>query len=88
MPTTSWRDNVAQQDQDDLDELLDICLDNATTQLSNSGTMRPFAATVDTAAVVTAVIASDQSVINFARENDVEVHISTQLNVSNFVNGL
>lgn len=32
---------------------------------------------------VTAVIASDQSVINFARENDVEVHISTQLNVSN-----
>jgi putative protease len=33
---------------------------------------------------VTAIIASDQSVINFARENNVEVHISTQLNVSNF----
>lgn len=33
---------------------------------------------------VSAIIASDMSVINFARENDVEVHISTQLNVSNF----
>jgi len=33
---------------------------------------------------ITAIIASDQSVINFARENRVEVHISTQLNVSNF----
>jgi putative protease len=32
---------------------------------------------------ITAIIASDQSVINFAREQDVEVHISTQLNVSN-----
>jgi putative protease len=35
------------------------------------------------AAGVTAVIASDQSVINFASEAGVEVHISTQLNVSN-----
>ncbi|MDR1342149.1 MAG: U32 family peptidase [Prevotellaceae bacterium] len=35
------------------------------------------------AAGVTAVIASDQSVINFAGEAGVEVHISTQLNVSN-----
>ncbi len=33
---------------------------------------------------ITAIIASDQSAINFARENGVEVHISTQLNVSNF----
>ncbi len=32
---------------------------------------------------VTAIIASDISVINYAREIDVEVHISTQLNVSN-----
>ncbi|MDR1416479.1 MAG: U32 family peptidase [Prevotellaceae bacterium] len=35
------------------------------------------------AAGVTAIIASDQSVINFANEAGVEVHISTQLNVSN-----
>jgi len=32
---------------------------------------------------VTAIIASDLSVINYAREVGVEVHISTQLNVSN-----
>lgn len=32
---------------------------------------------------VTAIIASDLSVINYARKVDVEVHISTQLNVSN-----
>ncbi len=32
---------------------------------------------------VTAVIASDMSVIEYAREKDVEVHISTQVNVSN-----
>jgi putative protease len=32
---------------------------------------------------VTAVIASDQAVIGYAREAEVEVHISTQLNVSN-----
>ncbi len=62
MPTTSWRDNVAQQDQDDLDELLDICLDNATTQLSNSGTMRPFAATVDTAGEKSLIAHGDDSV--------------------------
>jgi putative protease len=36
------------------------------------------------AAGLTAVIASDQSVISFAHEAGVEVHISTQLNVSNF----
>ncbi|MDR2937532.1 MAG: U32 family peptidase, partial [Prevotellaceae bacterium] len=33
---------------------------------------------------ITAIIASDQAAINFARESGVEVHISTQLNVSNF----
>lgn len=33
---------------------------------------------------VTAVIASDMAVITYAREIGVEVHISTQLNVSNF----
>lgn len=32
---------------------------------------------------ITAIIASDLSVINYARSIDVEVHISTQLNVSN-----
>jgi putative protease len=35
------------------------------------------------AAGVTAIIASDQAVISFARELGVDVHISTQLNVSN-----
>ena len=33
---------------------------------------------------VTAIIASDMAVIEMAREMDIEVHISTQLNVSNF----
>jgi Collagenase and related proteases len=33
---------------------------------------------------ITAVIASDMAVISYAREIGVEVHISTQLNVSNF----
>lgn len=33
---------------------------------------------------VTAVIASDMAVISYARQIGVEVHISTQLNVSNF----
>ena len=32
---------------------------------------------------ITAVIASDQAVINYAKTNGVEVHISTQLNVTN-----
>ena len=32
---------------------------------------------------ITAIIASDQSVINYARSVDLEVHISTQVNVSN-----
>ncbi|MBO5764449.1 MAG: U32 family peptidase, partial [Bacteroidales bacterium] len=36
------------------------------------------------AAGVTAVIASDMAVISYAREIGVEVHISTQLNVSNY----
>jgi putative protease len=32
---------------------------------------------------ISAIIASDQAVISYARECDVEVHISTQLNISN-----
>ncbi len=41
---------------------------------------------VDTAkkSGITAIIASDQSVINYTRSVDIELHISTQLNVSNF----
>jgi putative protease len=46
------------------------------------GAMRSIV-TAAKASGVTAIIASDQSVINFAREAGVEVHISTQLNVSN-----
>jgi putative protease len=32
---------------------------------------------------ITAIIASDQSVLNYAREKGVEVHLSTQLNIGN-----
>lgn len=32
---------------------------------------------------ITAIIASDHAVINYARKQDVEVHISTQVNISN-----
>src|SRR6056297_2223977 len=32
---------------------------------------------------VTAIIASDQAVIDYARKTGVEVHLSTQLNISN-----
>jgi len=41
---------------------------------------------VDTAAVngISAVIVSDQSAIEYAREKGVEVHLSTQLNISNY----
>ena len=41
---------------------------------------------VDTAkeSGITAIIATDQSVMNYARSKDVEVHLSTQLNISNF----
>jgi len=41
---------------------------------------------VDTAsdAGISAIIASDQSVINYAYSKGVEVHLSTQLNISNF----
>ena len=46
------------------------------------GTMRQI---IDLAAEheVNAIIASDQSVLHYARSNNVEVHLSTQLNISN-----
>ena len=48
--------------------------------------IEPMKHTLDCAknAGVTAVIASDMAVISYAREIGVEVHISTQLNVSNY----
>jgi len=33
---------------------------------------------------ISAIIASDMAVINYCRENNIEIHASTQLNVSNF----
>ena len=33
---------------------------------------------------IDAIIASDQSVLNYAREKKIEIHLSTQLNISNF----
>ena len=55
---------------------------NAVLFDNEIGAMRSIV-TAAKAAGITAVIASDQSVISFAREIGVEVHISTQLNVSN-----
>ncbi|MDR2813586.1 MAG: U32 family peptidase [Prevotellaceae bacterium] len=75
----------------DLAQIVKICRENGmesyltlNTVLFDSeiSAMRSIVAAAK-AAGITAVIASDQSVISFAREAGVEVHISTQLNVSN-----
>jgi U32 family peptidase len=76
---------------DDLKKIVEICEENklksyltVNTVIYNNelGLMREI---IDAAKQnrITAVIASDLSVINYAREIGVEVHISTQLNVSN-----
>jgi putative protease len=75
----------------DLEQIVKICKENGmesyltlnTVLFDNEiGAMRNIIAAAK-AAGVTAVIASDQSVISFAREAELEVHISTQLNISN-----
>lgn len=75
----------------DLGQIAEICRENGmecyltlNTVLFDSELplMRSIVATAK-AAGVTAVIASDQAVICCAREAEVEVHASTQLNVSN-----
>jgi len=76
---------------DDLKEIVKICTENnvktyltVNTVLYDSDltVMRKI---VDTAKEVnvTAIIASDIAVINYAFKNEVEVHASTQLNISN-----
>ncbi|MFC2103818.1 peptidase U32 family protein [Bacteroidota bacterium] len=77
---------------DDLEKIVKICRENSIKSYLTVNTviyneelslMREI---VDAAKKndVTAIIASDLSVINYARTVGVEVHISTQLNVSNF----
>jgi putative protease len=76
---------------DDLKDIVNICEENniktyltINTVIYNKelGLMRKIV-TAAKESRVTAIIASDLSVINYAREIGVEVHISTQLNVCN-----
>ena len=76
---------------DDLPEIARICKENnlksylAVNTIIYDHDMTIMKTIIDKAkaAKITAVIASDQAVINYAFETGVEVHISTQLNVSN-----
>jgi U32 family peptidase len=76
---------------DDLAKIVSICRDNGLKSYltvnvvvydSEIGQMQQI---VDAASEsgITAIIASDQSVINYAFSKGVEVHLSTQLNISN-----
>jgi putative protease len=77
---------------DDLAEIVRICKEHNTESYLTVNTvlfdeeLNTMRAIVDRAKMegVTAIIASDQSVINYAQSVGVEIHISTQLNVSNF----
>jgi len=76
---------------DDLDKIVNICNENNIKSYLTVNTviydkeLQLMQEVVGAAKKnkVTAIIASDISVINYAREIGVEVHISTQLNVSN-----
>jgi len=76
---------------DDLAEIVRICKEHRLETYLTVNTvlfdeeLNAMRAIVDRAKQegVTAVIASDQSVINYAQSVGVEVHISTQLNISN-----
>jgi putative protease len=75
----------------DLPEIVSICNShNVKTYLTVNTVlydhdMKPMQQTIDMAAKVgvSAIIASDQAAIFYAREKGVEVHLSTQLNISN-----
>lgn len=53
---TSWRDDLSQSAQDDLDGLLDFVLPFATEQLEKHGEFFPFGATVSSDGTMTAVM--------------------------------
>ncbi|MDY0200311.1 MAG: peptidase U32 family protein [Tenuifilaceae bacterium] len=75
----------------DLSKIVEICSEkNVKTYLTVNTVLYDhdlpaMRKTIDaaSAAGVTAVIVSDQSAISYAREQKVEVHLSTQLNISN-----
>ncbi len=76
---------------DDLDRIADICRDNNIKSYVTINTvifdneMEEMHSLVDAVKKngMTAVIASDQSVIQYARQQGVEVHMSTQTNITN-----
>ena len=77
---------------DDIYRIVEICKENNVRSyltlniIIYNDDLEPMRHALDEAkrAGVTAVIASDMAVISYARQIGVEVHISTQLNVSNF----
>ncbi len=76
----------------DIEEIVSICNEHGVKSYLTlniviyNEDIEPMKHTLDCAkkAGVSAVIASDMAVISYAREIGVEVHISTQLNVSNY----
>ncbi len=76
----------------DLAEVVDICQKQKVKTYLTINTVlydqdiRPMEETIDAAkkAGISAIIASDQAAILYARKQNVEVHLSTQLNISNF----
>ena len=75
----------------DLPEIVRICRENDVKSYLTVNTVlydhdiAPMHSTIDAAASagISAIIASDQAAILYAREKGVEVHLSTQLNISN-----
>ncbi|HPF92527.1 MAG TPA: peptidase U32 family protein [Tenuifilaceae bacterium] len=76
---------------DDLPEIVRLCKQhNVRTYLTVNTVLydhdiEPMKKTIDAAksAGISAIIASDQAAISYAREKGLEVHLSTQLNISN-----
>lgn len=77
---------------DDLRNIASICYENGVKSYLTLNTvmydhdLSMMRKVIDAAKTseVSAIIASDMAAISYARANDVEVHISTQLNVSNY----
>ncbi|WP_320054818.1 peptidase U32 family protein [uncultured Acetobacteroides sp.] len=77
---------------DDLRNIASICYENGvksyltlnTVMYDHDLTVMRKVIDAAKASEVSAIIASDMAAISYARANDVEVHISTQLNVSNY----